>query len=162
MDSMAKIAELEIAEKEKMKEKVITRTKACTVVIRGATQLIIDKADRSLHDALRVVAAETSRKESMAMEAFGLALCTCSQHAHRRTLQRWPDLDILDSRIMLLEQKFNEKMIVSIKMNKTTSQMFIVTSICDTNFEMISPKSDHRTGTPLLPVPQRTPATGFM
>ncbi|EDS29027.1 conserved hypothetical protein [Culex quinquefasciatus] len=33
---------------------------ACIVVIRGATQQIIDEADRSLHDALRVLAAETS------------------------------------------------------------------------------------------------------
>ncbi|EDS38163.1 chaperonin containing t-complex polypeptide 1 beta subunit [Culex quinquefasciatus] len=33
---------------------------AFTVVIRGATQQIIDEADRSLHDALRVLAAETS------------------------------------------------------------------------------------------------------
>lgn len=30
---------------------------ACTVVIRGATQQIIDEADRSLHDALCVLAA---------------------------------------------------------------------------------------------------------
>ncbi|XP_038116872.1 T-complex protein 1 subunit beta [Culex quinquefasciatus] len=74
---------------------------ACTVVIRGATQQIIDEADRSLHDALCVLAAtvkearivygggcsetlmasavfklaaETPGKESMAMEAFGRAL----------------------------------------------------------------------------------------
>lgn len=30
---------------------------ACTIVIRGATQQIIDEADRSLHDALCVLAA---------------------------------------------------------------------------------------------------------
>jgi Chaperonin GroEL (HSP60 family) len=30
---------------------------ACTVVIRGATQQIIDEAERSLHDALCVLAA---------------------------------------------------------------------------------------------------------
>ncbi|EDS32873.1 thermosome subunit alpha [Culex quinquefasciatus] len=74
---------------------------ACTVVIRGATQQIIDEADRSLHDALCVLAAtvkearivygggcsetlmasavfklaaETPGKEAMAMEAFGRAL----------------------------------------------------------------------------------------
>lgn len=29
---------------------------ACTIVIRGATQQIIDEADRSLHDALCVLA----------------------------------------------------------------------------------------------------------
>ncbi|EDS27573.1 chaperonin [Culex quinquefasciatus] len=45
----------------------------CTVVICGAAQLIIDKADRSLHDTLRVVASETSGKESMTIR-FGLAL----------------------------------------------------------------------------------------
>lgn len=30
---------------------------ACTVVIRGATQQVIDEAERSLHDALCVLAA---------------------------------------------------------------------------------------------------------
>lgn len=30
---------------------------ACTVVVRGATQQIIDEAERSLHDALCVLAA---------------------------------------------------------------------------------------------------------
>jgi T-complex protein 1 subunit beta len=30
---------------------------ACTVVIRGATQQILDEAERSLHDALCVLAA---------------------------------------------------------------------------------------------------------
>lgn len=70
---------------------------ACTIVIRGATQQIVDEAERSLHDALCVlaatvkesrivygggcsealmataiskVAAETSGKEANAMEAF--------------------------------------------------------------------------------------------
>ncbi|EDS39138.1 conserved hypothetical protein [Culex quinquefasciatus] len=51
----------EVAKKKKMKDKVTTRT-------------IIDEADRSLHDAFRVLAAETSGKGSMAMEAFGRAL----------------------------------------------------------------------------------------
>ncbi|XP_039449039.1 uncharacterized protein LOC120428118 [Culex pipiens pallens] len=91
-----------------------------------------DEADRLLHDALCVLAAETSadeddddrrQRKSTVCNAYLSEECTCNQHAHRRTLQRWPDLDILDSRIMLLEQKFNEKMIVSMKMNKTTSQM---------------------------------------
>lgn len=71
---------------------------ACTIVIRGATQQIIDEAERSLHDALCVLAAtvkesriiygggcsealmavavfkkavETPGKESIAIEAFG-------------------------------------------------------------------------------------------
>lgn len=74
---------------------------ACTIVIRGATQQIIDEADRSLHDALCVLAAtvketrivygggcsemlmavavlnaaaKTPGKEAVAMEAFGRAL----------------------------------------------------------------------------------------
>jgi T-complex protein 1 subunit beta len=74
---------------------------ACTIVIRGATQQIIDEADRSLHDALCVLAAtvkdsriiygggsaeclmacavmqksvETPGKEAIAMESFARAL----------------------------------------------------------------------------------------
>jgi T-complex protein 1 subunit beta len=74
---------------------------ACTIIIRGATQQIIDEAERSLHDALcvltatvkesRVVygggcseslmaaavlkkASETPGKEAIAMEAFARAL----------------------------------------------------------------------------------------
>lgn len=74
---------------------------ACTIVIRGATQQIIDEAERSLHDALCVLtatvkesrivygggcseslmaaavmkkASETPGKEAIAMEAFARAL----------------------------------------------------------------------------------------
>lgn len=74
---------------------------ACTIVIRGATQQILDEAERSLHDALCVLAAtvresrivygggcsemimavavmkkaaETAGKEAVAMEAFARAL----------------------------------------------------------------------------------------
>lgn len=74
---------------------------ACTVVIRGATQQILDEAERSLHDALCVLtatvresrivygggcsemimavavmksAAATPGKEAVAMEAFARAL----------------------------------------------------------------------------------------
>ncbi|KAK3909146.1 T-complex protein 1 subunit beta [Frankliniella fusca] len=143
VDSMAKIAELEVAEKEKMKDKVAKILKhnanvfinrqliynypeqlfadagvmigedtllrfsgvklgeACSIVIRGATQQILDEADRSLHDALCVLAAtvresrivlgggcsemlmagavnaaaaKTPGKEAVAMEAFARAL----------------------------------------------------------------------------------------
>ncbi|PSN43193.1 T-complex protein 1 subunit beta [Blattella germanica] len=76
---------------------------ACTIVIRGATQQILDEADRSLHDALCVLAAtvretrivygggcsemlmacavqaeaaKTPGKDSVAMEAFARALQT--------------------------------------------------------------------------------------
>lgn len=74
---------------------------ACTIVIRGATQQIIEEAERSIHDALCVLAAtvkesrivygggcseslmacavfkeaaDTAGKEALAMEAFGRAL----------------------------------------------------------------------------------------
>lgn len=74
---------------------------ACTIIIRGATQQIIDEAERSLHDALCVLAAtvkesrtvygggnseclmatavfkkaaETPGKEALAMESFAKAL----------------------------------------------------------------------------------------
>ena len=74
---------------------------ACTVVLRGATQQILDEADRSLHDALCVLtqtvketrtvfgggasemlmaeavsklAAKTPGKEAIAIEAFAKAL----------------------------------------------------------------------------------------
>ena len=74
---------------------------ACSVVLRGATQQILDEAERSLHDALCVLqqtvketrivygggcsemlmanavaqlAAKTPGKEAMAIEAFGNAL----------------------------------------------------------------------------------------
>ena len=74
---------------------------ACTIVIRGATQQILDEAERSLHDALCVLtstvrdkrivygggcsemvmscavmkaAAATPGKESVAMEAFARAI----------------------------------------------------------------------------------------
>lgn len=36
---------------------------ACTVVVRGATQQIIDEAERSLHDALCVLAATVRNSE---------------------------------------------------------------------------------------------------
>lgn len=36
---------------------------ACTVVVRGATQQIIDEAERSLHDALCVLSATVRNSE---------------------------------------------------------------------------------------------------
>merc|ERR1719334_3101835 len=75
---------------------------ACSVVLRGATQQILDEAERSLHDALCVLqqtvketrivygggcsevcmanavnklALETPGKEAMAIEAYARALC---------------------------------------------------------------------------------------
>lgn len=82
----------------------VARGEACTVVIRGATQQIIDEAERSLHDALCVLtatvketrtvygggcsevlmstavsklASETCGKEAVAIEAFAKALLVC-------------------------------------------------------------------------------------
>lgn len=79
----------------------VARGEACTIVIRGATQQIIDEAERSLHDALCVLAAtvketrtvygggcsevlmstavsklatETAGKEAVAIEAYARAL----------------------------------------------------------------------------------------
>uniref|UniRef100_A0A6I8PXA7 T-complex protein 1 subunit beta n=1 Tax=Xenopus tropicalis TaxID=8364 RepID=A0A6I8PXA7_XENTR len=146
VDSTAKVAEIELAEKEKMKEKVerilkhgincfinrqliynypeqlfatagvmaiehadfagverlaLVTGEACTIVLRGATQQILDEAERSLHDALCVLAQtvkdtrtvygggcsemlmahavtelaiRTPGKESVAMESFAKAL----------------------------------------------------------------------------------------
>merc|ERR1711951_106497 len=45
---------------------------ACTIVLRGATQQILDEAERSLHDALCVLAQ--TGKEAVAMESFAKAL----------------------------------------------------------------------------------------
>ncbi len=75
---------------------------ACTLVLRGATQQILDEAERAIHDALCVLsstvketrtvygggcsevlmatavlslAAKTPGKESLAMESFARSLC---------------------------------------------------------------------------------------
>uniref|UniRef100_A0A3Q2PI55 T-complex protein 1 subunit beta n=1 Tax=Fundulus heteroclitus TaxID=8078 RepID=A0A3Q2PI55_FUNHE len=144
VDSMAKVADIELAEKQKMKEKVdrilkhgincfinrwryggpetafilipVSQTsigetltfdpalltgEACTIILRGATQQILDEAERSLHDALCVLAQtvkeprtvygggcsemlmakvvsdlanRTPGKEAVAMESFAKAL----------------------------------------------------------------------------------------
>uniref|UniRef100_A0A8C4LKU4 T-complex protein 1 subunit beta n=1 Tax=Equus asinus TaxID=9793 RepID=A0A8C4LKU4_EQUAS len=146
VDSTAKVAEIEHAEKEKMKEKVerilkhgincfinrqliynypeqlfggagvmaiehadfagverlaLVTGEACTIVLRGATQQILDEAERSLHDALCVLAqtvkdprtvygggcsemlmahavtelaSRTPGKEAVAMESYAKAL----------------------------------------------------------------------------------------
>lgn len=55
---------------------------ACTVVIRGATQQILDEAERSLHDALCVLAATV--RESRIVFGGGrftsiVSLPTCSE-----------------------------------------------------------------------------------
>jgi len=95
------IEEIMIGEDKMIKFSGVKRAEACTIILRGATQQILDEAERSLHDALcvlqrtvhetRVVngggccealmagkimqlAHKTSGKESMAIEAFANAL----------------------------------------------------------------------------------------
>uniref|UniRef100_A0A1A9X0B7 T-complex protein 1 subunit beta n=1 Tax=Glossina brevipalpis TaxID=37001 RepID=A0A1A9X0B7_9MUSC len=107
--SLVKLGECELIEQVMIGEDTLLRFsgvklgEACTIVIRGATQQILDEAERSLHDALCVLAAtvkesrivygggcsealmanavfkkaaETPGKESIAMEAFARALLT--------------------------------------------------------------------------------------
>jgi len=95
------IEEFIIGEDRLLKFSGVPLGEACTIVLRGATQQILDEAERSLHDALCVLqqtvsnpkiiygggsaellmsnavsklAAETSGKQSFAMEAFAEAL----------------------------------------------------------------------------------------
>jgi T-complex protein 1 subunit beta len=95
------IEEIMIGEDRLIKFSGVAAGEACTVVLRGATHQLLDEAERSLHDALCVlsqtvketktvlgggcsevlmatavdkVAAVTSGKEALAMEAFAKAL----------------------------------------------------------------------------------------
>ncbi|GFS10319.1 T-complex protein 1 subunit beta [Elysia marginata] len=95
------IEEVMIGEDKLLKFSGVALGEACTVVLRGATQQILDEAERSLHDALCVLsqtvketrtvygggcsemlmadavsklAAKTPGKEAVAMEAFAKAL----------------------------------------------------------------------------------------
>jgi T-complex protein 1 subunit beta len=95
------VEEVMIGEDKLIKFSGVALGEACTVVLRGATQQILDEAERSLHDALCVLtqtvketrtvfgggcsemlmadavqnlAAKTAGKESIAMEAFARAL----------------------------------------------------------------------------------------
>jgi len=95
------IEEVMIGEDVLLKFSGVPLGEACTIVLRGATQQILDEAERSLHDALCVLtthvkeaksvygggcsemlmscavsslAAKTPGKESVAMEAFARAL----------------------------------------------------------------------------------------
>jgi len=95
------IEEIMIGEDKLLKFSGVKLGEACTIVLRGATQQILDEADRSLHDALCVLsqtvkeprtvygggcsemlmanavsnlAMETSGKEAIAMEGFARAL----------------------------------------------------------------------------------------
>ncbi|KAK7790656.1 hypothetical protein R5R35_006547 [Gryllus longicercus] len=104
---LAKLGKCDVIEQVMIGEDTLLRFggvalgEACTVIIRGATQQILDEAERSLHDALCVLAAtvresrivygggcsemlmacaiqaeaaKTPGKESVAMEAFARAL----------------------------------------------------------------------------------------
>lgn len=95
------IEEIMIGENTLIRFSGVSLGEACTIVIRGATEQIIDEADRSIHDALCVLsstvreptivygggcsemlmanavsaeAAITPGKEAVAMEAFSIAL----------------------------------------------------------------------------------------
>uniref|UniRef100_A0A646QC38 T-complex protein 1 subunit beta n=1 Tax=Hemiscolopendra marginata TaxID=943146 RepID=A0A646QC38_9MYRI len=95
------IEEVMIGEDKLLKFSGVSMGEACTIVLRGATQQILDEAERSLHDALCVLtqtiretrtvygggcsemlmanavtqlAAKTPGKEAMAMESFAKAL----------------------------------------------------------------------------------------
>lgn len=95
------IEEIMIGEDKLLKFSGVALGEACTIVLRGATQQILDEAERSLHDALCVLtqtvkeprtvygggcsemlmaqavsnlANETPGKESIAMEAFARSL----------------------------------------------------------------------------------------
>lgn len=95
------IEEIMIGEDRLIRFSGVNAGEACTIVLRGATQHILDEAERSLHDALSVLsqtvnetrtvlgagcsemlmanavdqaAAKTPGKESLAMEAFARAL----------------------------------------------------------------------------------------
>lgn len=95
------IEEIIIGEDKLLKFTGVALGEACTIVLRGATQQILDEAERSLHDALCVLtqtvkeprivygggcsemlmanavsnlAQQTPGKESIAMEAFARAL----------------------------------------------------------------------------------------
>lgn len=95
------IEEIMIGEDKLLRFSGVALGEACTVVLRGATQQIVDEAERSLHDALCVLSqtvketrtvfgggcsemlmanavmklsAKTPGKESMAMESFARAL----------------------------------------------------------------------------------------
>jgi T-complex protein 1 subunit beta len=95
------VEEVMIGEDKLIRFSGVALGEACTVVLRGATQQILDEAERSLHDALCVLqqtvketrtvfgggcsemlmatavqelAAKTPGKEAMAMEAFANAL----------------------------------------------------------------------------------------
>jgi len=96
------IEEVMIGEDKLLKFSGVALGEACTIVLRGATQQILDEAERSLHDALCVLtqtvkeprivygggcsemlmanavsklAQSTPGKESLAMESFARALC---------------------------------------------------------------------------------------
>jgi T-complex protein 1 subunit beta len=95
------IEQIMIGEEKLLRFSGVKLGEACTIVVRGATQQIIDEAQRSLHDALCVLAttvkesrivygggcseslmacavlkkaAETPGKEAIAMEAYARAL----------------------------------------------------------------------------------------
>lgn len=52
-----------VGEEKLLKFSGVPLGEACTIVIRGATQQIIDEADRSLHDALCVLTTTVENRK---------------------------------------------------------------------------------------------------
>lgn len=108
LGTCALIEEIIIGEDKLIKFSGVAQGRACTIVLRGATQQILDEAERSIHDALCVLsqtvkepricygggasemlmatavsqlAEKTPGKESVAIESFAHALRQVSPSA---------------------------------------------------------------------------------
>uniref|UniRef100_A0A1B0FGM9 T-complex protein 1 subunit beta n=1 Tax=Glossina morsitans morsitans TaxID=37546 RepID=A0A1B0FGM9_GLOMM len=97
--SLVKLGECELIEQVMIGEDTLLRFsgvklgEACTIVIRGATQQILDEAERSLHDALCVLAATV--KESRTIFGGG-----CSEALMANALPRHPEKSRLQWRLL--------------------------------------------------------------
>ena len=61
------IEEIIIGEDTFLKFSGVAAGEACTIVLRGATEQVLDEAERSLHDALSVL-SQTTRKPKLCWE----------------------------------------------------------------------------------------------
>ncbi|KAH8409259.1 hypothetical protein KR009_011387, partial [Drosophila setifemur] len=88
---LVKLGECDVIEQVMIGEDTLLRFsgvklgEACTIVIRGATQQILDEADRSLHDALCVLAATV--KESRIIYGGGCAEALMASAVLRKAAQ---------------------------------------------------------------------------
>ena len=78
------IEEIMIGEDSLLRFSGVALGEACTIVIRGATQQILDEAERSLHDALCVL--QQTVKETRIVHGGGVCTCTCILY---RTYVSW-------------------------------------------------------------------------